>query len=174
MVLGTKIHSYLEKLNKNQICLDQIPPAYKQHILNYIDFLKIYKLPLPTYTENKYETEFDSIKFNGIIDAVYVQGDRAIVVDYKSGREHSNLSDYRFELQLYSYMIEKNLNLKVVKYGIFFTKSKLFLFETNDFKYQDILTTITKVKNKIAEKQFKELNQSLTCNMCSFKQFCKI
>lgn len=80
MVKGSKIHSLLEQLNQNKLCVDGVPAHFKIHILNYIDFLKSYKLSLPLFSEKKYETEFDGVKIKGIVDAVHVQGNEAIVI----------------------------------------------------------------------------------------------
>jgi CRISPR/Cas system-associated exonuclease Cas4 (RecB family) len=172
MIKGSKIHSYLEQVNSNKICLEQIPPQYKIHILNYLDFLKVYNLKLPVYSEQKYYTEFEGLKFSGIVDAVFVQDGKAIIVDYKTGKEHTSIMDYRFELQLYSYLIEKNLKLDVVKYGILFTGNKLFLYENNDKSYIDIVGQIQKVKKMVQDKEFRQRNFDTICNLCSFKKYC--
>ena len=171
-VKGIKIHSILEKVNKNEVCLTEISKSFKIHIDNYVRFLKENKLKLPMYSEKEWKMDFEGIHFKGIIDAIFVDGGRAIVLDYKTGMQHSTLNDTRFELQLYSLLAEKNTGLDVMRYGILYTGSGLFLHEGNDKKYLSVMEQIRKVRQLLDEKNFKAKYQHYTCNLCSFKDFC--
>lgn len=174
-IKGIKIHSLLEKINKNQMCIEEVPWNFKTHVDNYLKFLDTNKLDLPVISEGKrLSAEFEGIKFDGRLDAVFVKGDVGFVLDYKTGKEKVSLADHRFELQLYSYLTEKNLNIKVHKYGILFTANGLFLQEVNDRRYDELKRRILEMKHIFEQKEMNAKYMYQTCKLCFFKRHCDI
>lgn len=65
----------------------------------------------------EYETNESEIAVHGIIDLFFKEGDKLVVVDYKTDRVNKNTAElaekYRVQLELYSEALEKNTGKKV-------------------------------------------------------------
>jgi RecB family exonuclease len=172
-VKGIEIHSWLDKLNKQKLCVNEIPDKYKSHILNYTNFLKQYKLQLPNYSEYRLNSVVQDLKFTGIVDAIFIDKDKGFVLDYKTGKGSYNIGEYRFELQLYSLLAERTLNIEIHTYGILFTGNGVFLYEKNDHKYFEVEESIRKSKKLLQDKELGAIPDIFRCSICFFNSFCE-
>ena len=173
-IKGSKIHSIMEDVNTGKFCASEVNPSYHVHIKNYLNFLRTQKLELPKYAEYKdFDMEIDGLRFGGIVDAVFVQDTRAFVLDYKTGRDKMSLNSYRFELQKYSYLVEKKFGLDVIKYGILYTADGNAMIERNDHKYEELFATIEKAKRILAQKKF-DADTGEKCLRCFYKDYCDV
>lgn len=170
---GARLHKIFEKLNKGEACVEAMFPADKVHVQNYVKWLKESGLDLPVHAETKLAMDYADLHFTGIIDAVFLRGDRALLIDYKTGRESGSLADYRFELQLYSLMAEKAYNCTVYTYGILFTGTGLFLFEKNDHRYEEVQIKLQEVK-KLVAKDLTAAPSLDKCQRCFFRDYCEV
>lgn len=167
---GINIHKYIDKLNKNEVCYNNIPKSYKIHVEKYVNFLKTYNLSLPLYSE--YETGIhiiEGLKFRGVIDAVFKFNDMYFIVDYKTGVKEYDFIKYKFELQLYSYLFEQDTGLNISGYGVLFTNSGAFISEEKK-NYDEMYNIIRLFKEKLVAKNTR-LNYNM-CSVCDFYSFC--
>jgi len=99
---------------------------YPDHCENFIEMAKIiqrkagYKLPLMAETEI-YDPEDKVLLYLDRIDVVGKQTDVVELLDYKTGAPKRNIWEYKFQLALYTYYVEKILKLKVKRWGVMFT-----------------------------------------------------
>ena len=172
-IKGTRIHNLLEKVNKKEICMTEVPASYVPHIQNYIKFLREHKLQLPQYSEYKdIAVDIQGIHFKGILDALFIQDGKGVLIDYKTGHIKDTMNSVRFELQLYSALAEHSIpNLEVVRYGVLYTADGTFYSEVNDHKYEEIRMTINKVK-QILEKKKMDAVTGEQCFRCFLRGFC--
>jgi len=157
---------------------------HKQDIMNFIKFevkrwqscseKAIFK---PLFRELKIvDTE---AQITGIIDRVDFDGKNFILLDYKTGKYNaSKLYEYRFELALYVYLLERydSFKTKVNYWGIIFTNANVFWCEP--VKREEIDKAIAKVEKYralIAEAErtgeFKQ-SRSPLCQWCEYKERC--
>ena len=172
-IKGTRIHSLLEKVNKKEICMTEVPASYVPHIQNYIKFLREHKLQLPQYSEYKdISVDIQGIHFKGILDALFIQDGKGVLIDYKTGYVKSGMNEVRFELQLYSALAEHSIpKLEVMRYGVLYTADGTFYSEVNDHKYEEIRVTINKVK-QILEKKKMDAITGEQCYHCFMRDYC--
>lgn len=98
----------------------------------------------------------EDLLFMGTYDRLDKQGDDYVVVDYKTGEyKDYKVSDWRFELYGYKYLIEQNYSFDVDYMCVILPDSKKYVFEK--FKAPTKRAFFRKIKNvreKILEKVF--------------------
>lgn len=126
---GTAFHSAAEQFIKNGIAL---PPefSFAKDALEWLaslpgEKLCEYKLGL---TEKLEPCDFDSpdVWFRGIVDLAIIDGDRARIVDYKSGSSTKYADLGQLELMALT-MFKHFPQLKQIKAGLFFVIAKALL-----------------------------------------------
>ncbi len=175
---GSLLHEYFEVYNKNAEDIDYLEEylekdkEIKRHIDNFKKLHEIYGLGRPVYAEIKeYDEELDLV---GIVDAIYEKNGEYWLIDYKTGRFNKNkMNDYLFELYLYVILIERKLNIKISKVGMFFTNNiyDSFLRRVDEKTKEKVLKEYFSLKKKILDGNF-ERNRSHSCRYCEFVVIC--
>lgn len=141
---GIEIHDMLEEFYEPDVTtiseaasiLARHPHAqkYSSDIKNFIEFNKNLSedgdsLFRPELTEEWIKCE--EINVTGILDALWVDGDKRVMIDYKTGKTRK-LDKYSFGMNLYVYLTKKTFpELSPTHWGIFFTKG-------NDLKMREV------------------------------------
>ena len=121
-------------------------------------------LTKPIFKEIKMYDQETNI--SGIVDAIQMDGNKIILIDYKTGKEHP-LKDYRFELALYTYLFEKEYNQKITHWGIYFADANKFKIEEKDTKEMvKALKEVADVRALVKEKKF-DKKPGWMCKYCS-------
>lgn len=171
---GIEVHKLFEDYNKLcQLGVHMVPDKFSEIMKKFAKHYEIFGKPI--YSELKiYNKQLDIV---GVIDAVHLDKDKVLVLDYKTGKKHP-LKDYRFELALYAYLYEQETNHSVDFVGIYFADAGEFVGEKLDRNEIDkVLEKIKDVKEQIqdCEKLGKwEKNETYLCNWCEMRQngFC--
>ena len=109
-----------EELSK--IDLDRLFTTLNLNVFNEISGYKLYKeqyfvtqIPANQVFDDVTTTEY--VLMQGVIDLLAINGDKAIIIDYKySGKSKENLlKTYAKQLKLYKYAVENSLKIKVEK-----------------------------------------------------------
>jgi hypothetical protein len=126
-----------------------------------------------------YKREFKiinrKINVSGIIDRVQFDGQNYYIIDYKQkGADYNNvkecLNPYRFELALYTYLFEKETEISIKGWGIYFCKTgKLIWEERSQVEIFKCLKLIKEVRQKINE-ELKNKEEIKRCEIC---RYCK-
>lgn len=111
------------------------------------------------------------VTFTGIADLIIINGNEAIVVDYKTSKIDSNTwllknnDKYHKQLSLYANFIEKTFNLKVTKLVVVYTRGLIKEFDTiNTEIVTERLNDIDKIRLAIKLNNFPINNRS--CRLC--------
>lgn len=202
---GEFIHTTLEEINRisfRKISLDEnaIKEIYKN---NYKYIYKKYKISLGKdklleglnnilYYFNKYKSIVESIKdieikvsfiekdyiMEGIADLVIDNNGSLEIIDFKTGKNLENKNNYKRQLSIYSYLLEKKYNKKISKGKIFYineeSDKKLFEFEITEEEIQKSIeffnNIIFDIKNKNFSTGYLDKN---TCENCILKNYCE-
>lgn len=169
-----KFYIYNKDLNKTIHELRINPDfvvKYNQHINNFIDFNTKLKLE-PIHREQKYNVD----NITGIIDRVDIINDKYAIIDYKTSTG-DNIDDYKKELLLYAYLIQKVHKINIQIIGIFFTNNNNFI--TEDITQDDINNNINDINNDIENCEYIINNKTFIktpgthCLWCGFKKYCQ-
>lgn len=122
------------------------------------------KLIKPLFKEIKmYDHETN---ISGRVDAIQADGNKLILIDYKTGKEHS-LKKFRFELALYTYLFEKQYNQKITHWGIYFVDTDKFKVEPKDTQEMvNALKEVADVRILVNAEKF-DKKPSWLCKWCS-------
>jgi len=150
-------------------------PKFEEHreaISNFINFNERMSNIIPIYTEETLED--DTYNLKGIIDRVNMTTDgKLVLLDYKTGQKHP-ITDYRFELALYTYLFEVNHNTKIDFWGIYFPDHDTELIEpVNRDEIQSAINHVIKIRKEI--KNCIDLNKfkkcpNYSCKWCEAKK----
>jgi len=118
-----------------------------------------------------YDAEYDTLLFVDRIDKIK---DGYEITDYKTGKVHG-IGLYRFQLALYTYFVEKHLNIKIKRWGVFFTNAGRYLGEVVDREKVNLIPhTLEAVRSRIQSatqtNRFPKKSGPL-CNFCNFRHF---
>ena len=119
----------------------------------------------------------------GVIDLIEGQGDTVEIVDYKTGpkpdiEDHSErVEQYRKQLEIYAYLIEKRYGKKVRRMHLYYTNCQngdpLITFEWTrsaiDHTVAEISETIKNIENKNFEGS---VTNSYACTFCDMRFVC--
>ena len=124
---------------------------------------------VPFITEQKMYD--DRLNFSGIVDAVFVDGDEVLILDYKTGQMHP-IEKYRFELSMYKYLFEAQGGLKITHWGIFFVDhplpNSLVVEKANYMEVQKSINIVRETRMNIAKGNF-EKRPSWLCKSCQYR-----
>ena len=127
---------------------------------------------IPFYAEKEiFDKENNVLLY---IDRVDKVGDFVDILDYKTGKYHE-LRYHHFQLAFYTYFIEKQLGVKVRKWGIFFSASGKYTYEKAIRPKVDMIPGFVDIiRDKIIEaernKHFPK-RFSLMCRFCPYRHF---
>lgn len=178
MERGVLVHKYIEHHNKNQeiekgkVLSEIIELNHLEHVENFLSFhaINLQDNISTIVAEEKYYFPDKGVK--GIVDVVYTDGVRNLLLDYKTGQFRDyKIPEYRIELSFYKYLLEL-AGHPVAYWGMFFTKdAHLWREKINDKDYQKGLEVMEKTKKLIAENKF-DKKFSMICNGCQFRNVC--
>jgi len=170
---GKLCHTYFENYN---LGIPNKPTQNEFVIVNVSNFTHIldeYGLGRATYAEQKiYDPERDLV---GVVDAVYHKDTEHWLIDYKTGKfRKDKMTDMRFELYLYVYLVEKYLKLVINKIGMFYTQFPecSFVEKVSRKKIESNLLKYDKMVNDINELKFPRIRGPL-CNYCDYIYACE-
>lgn len=185
MTDGSLLHEYYEKHNKattpSEIeYLHTIEETlfedefYLTNIKNYYKILENFTLTRATHSEKKlYDKEMDCV---GIVDAIYKQPDGTnLLVDYKSGKfSKGSMTSYRFELMLYTVLVERNMDIKIDYCGMFFTShpDDSFMFKVKPNMQKKAIEKFNKYYKLISDGVFPKTTYYKTCQNCGYADLC--
>ena len=185
---GSEIHSMADKFYDTDeksitgaIEIIKKHPNYEKYKEPVKNFIKRNKeiisegkdvLIKPVYKELKLHDKELNIK--GIIDAIQKDDKMTVLTDYKTGKLH-DITKFRFELALYTYLYEKQYNDKVTHWEVYFIdhdKSKIE--KRSQEEIDKALATVLEVRSLIKNEKFGK-KPSWLCSYCScFKNgYCK-
>ena len=194
MVLGTVVHEFIEKFNKQEDDVKYLQTYLfkdediRMHILNFYQILQNFNLQYPLHAELKIEDSNRDLV--GIVDAIYeYEGEKGVgnaVIDYKTGKFNPKYkSDSEFELYIYALLVEENLGITVDYIGMFFTKNPKcmtkdedntgwsFIEPINRRKLKRVEGELNKIRDKILDGEFPR-KESKLCGWCDFVQMCEV
>lgn len=109
----------------------------------------------------------EELNFSGIVDAVFLQENDIIVVDWKTGQIH-DLENYRFELSMYKYLFECENNMKITHWGIYFVDHNKFVVEEASIQVmRDSVQVVQNVRKLIVLGRFPK-KTSEACSYCQY------
>lgn len=154
------------------------------HVMNYINRCgKSFDIIIDA------ETEVSSVNkdyiLEGKIDMVYKCGNDLGIIDFKSGKKPVDLNDaqvrnYRRQLEVYSYLLEKKTGKKVRKISLYYTGtskdegSPVIAFDMTESSVHKTITGFDDTVKKIMNSEFNRgaENKEL-CKKCEFRFYCK-
>lgn len=182
LVKGTQIHDVFDKSYddkkltieqlKNNIRKQPIAIKHREHMNNFVKFNKRRmvgdKITLPLFKEVKlYDAK---LHFAGIIDRVEINNGKLVVIDYKTGKV-GNLKKHHFQLSIYKHLFEKSYNMKVDKWGIYYSKDDIELTEDVDNSIvAESIKKIVTTRLMIEQEQNWRPKPSFLCPWCEFYQ----
>jgi putative RecB family exonuclease len=173
---------------------------YKEKVIPYVkgdDALRMFRWSSWWCVEKLFEMEeptslhFDGIEteLNDSIDGVAIKGfidrwrrtdDGIVVGDYKTGKTPAPRyrEDKYFQLLLYAYVLEKQLNEQVKEIELLFIKDGVRLHKTvTDEDREEVRSTVVSVRKQIEDRcktgEFEPIKHKL-CDWCHFKPMCPI
>jgi DNA helicase-2/ATP-dependent DNA helicase PcrA len=129
--------------------------------------------------------ERDEYYLKGILDLISGDNGKVDILDFKSQKRPEDdskvIDNYRKQLAVYSYMVEKKRQIKPDRTIIYWTgeedKSKAWMdIETGDSTVNEVMSHFEDTINKIRNKEFKVVQrpEKKICNDCDFRHCCEI
>jgi len=178
LIRGNEIHQLLEdfykpKTNDLNILAEKIKEhkyyePHKDAVKNFIAFNKRIQEKYngncrPCHTEVKIHNL--DLNVNGVIDRVDFDGKSHAIIDYKTGKIR-NMSEYRFELAIYTILFEEEYNKKVTHWGVYFVDHDEFILEeVSPMEILNAKALVHKTREKILNKEFPK-KPSYLCRWC--------
>ena len=130
--------------------------------------------------ETELNDTIDGVLIKGFIDRWRKTDDGIIVGDYKTGKTPAPRfrEDKYFQLFLYSYVLEKQLNEPVKEIELLFIKDSVRLAkEVTDEDRETVRSTVVQIRKDIDERcvsgEFEPIKHRL-CDWCNYKSICPI
>lgn len=187
---GIEIHEMLEEfyegevetINEATTRLAQHPHAekYATDIKNFINFNKRLSpdgktLMKPALIEERIFSE--ELHVSGYLDALWVDGDNEILLDYKTGKS-KDIENYSFGMHLYTYLCRVDTDFDPTHIAIYFVKEDdLRVEEVSQKKIINAIRKIHKVREEINDAKEDDKfskNPKYGCKWCDYhKTHCK-
>jgi DNA helicase II / ATP-dependent DNA helicase PcrA len=158
--------------------------AAKKQILNYFNNNKE---EIARVKETEFEVVVDQEDYylKGILDLITGEDGKVDILDFKSQKrpedESKVIDNYRKQLAVYSYIVEKKRKIKPDKTIIYWTgeedKSRAWMeIDTQDAQIREVMSHFEDTVHKIRNKEFKVMQKPdrRVCNDCDFKHCCEI
>ncbi len=130
--------------------------------------------------ETELNDSIDGVAIKGFIDRWRKTDDGIIVGDYKTGKTPSPRfrDDKYFQLLLYAYVLEKQLNQTVKEIELLFIKDSVRLSkEVTDEDRENVRSTVVSIRKEIDARcvtgEFEPIKHRL-CDWCNYKSICPI
>lgn len=122
---GKEIHSYAEKISMGQdVLVDEKYSKPASNIKSILKSLNGFKCEATEYPVviplSDLMPEYDDIMFKGVIDAVFTDGSKYFILDWKTDRTENYSSDHDVQLEVYRrvYSLQKKVQLSSISAGI--------------------------------------------------------
>lgn len=158
--------------------------AAKNQILNYYknNLSEIYRVQ-----ETEFEVVVDQEDYylKGILDLIRGEDGKIDILDFKSQKRPDDnspfIENYKKQLAIYSYMVEKKRQIKPDRTIIYWTgeedKDKAFMdIDTGDSRISEVMSHFNETVHKIKNKEFKVIQKpdKKICSDCDFRHCCEI
>ncbi len=165
MERGIEIHDELY----NAIYRHQPVKKFKEIVENtkaLLGKLGKYRILLSEYTLNAFYKDMELI---GIVDLLIQSGDRIILIDYKTGKDRG-LSHHRFELALYTYILNQN-GIEPTHWGIIFVDyNKIYIENVKEEIVDRAVGKAYDIYLKIKDGNFNP--NRFNCSYCPYREIC--
>jgi hypothetical protein len=150
---------------------------YPEQCENFIAFSRVImnknSIKMPLFSEKELYDENHKVLL--YIDRIDENGKGVDILDYKSSMPKTNIKEYRFQLALYTYYVQKMMGLKVKRWGVMFTGGNgALIYEPIDqMKVDMIPEIISLIREDIADcaaHAYRKRRNGL-CFNCKFKAF---
>lgn len=211
IVFGSLVHETIEDIHKHIINRNPLPlteelileyfernkqgymkkgiqifneDAAKAQVLNYFknnkdEIYKVQKTEVEIVVDNK------DYYLKGILDLIKGQDNSLDILDFKSQKRPDEdspiIENYKKQLAVYSYIIEKKHKIKPDRTFIYWTGEEdkeraLMEIETGDSKISEVMAHFDATVSKIRNKEFNVVKkpEARICNDCDFRHCCKI
>ena len=176
---GINIHKKIENFYREPKADNDLKNFIKFELTRVRDMIKEKKLDkkyfYPLFQELTLYNE--EIGLKGTCDAIFInpKDDGLIMIDWKTGKHYGNgLDNYRFELTLYSELINHSgkTDEKIKYIGIYFTDQDKLFFEKIDKKYiKKMYEIVEKARQGMKDKEYMP-KKNQWCWFCQFKRQC--
>ena len=178
---GINIHKKIENFYREPKADNDLKNFIKFELTRVRDMIKEKKLDkkyfYPLFQELTLYNE--EIGLKGTCDAIFInpKDDGLIMIDWKTGKHYGNgLDNYRFELTLYSELINHSgkTDEKIKYIGIYFTdQDKLFFEELKQEDIDEMYRIVNEVRNQMENEEPKP-KRNQWCWNCQFKSECPL
>jgi DNA helicase-2/ATP-dependent DNA helicase PcrA len=125
----------------------------------------------------------NSYIIQGVIDLIEFDSEKVEIVDYKTGpkpdadTEADMIRNYKKQLEIYAYLVEKKYNLKVSRMHLYYTstvdENPFISFEWSREAIEDTMNEFTDTVKNIENKKFdRNTENSHLCGFCDMKYVC--
>ncbi|MDP0506782.1 MAG: ATP-dependent DNA helicase [Fusobacterium sp. JB019] len=152
----------------------------KEGLYNIIDYLEndIDNLGSIKGVEEKIILASENYIIEGVVDLVVEKNGQLEIIDFKTGKFQNEIKEYKEQIQVYAYLLEKKYSKKIIKGKIFYIneeKNKKVI--EVDLNEKAILKTMNNFKitaNSIVNKEYQTgYMDKEECKYCSFRGYCK-
>jgi DNA helicase II / ATP-dependent DNA helicase PcrA len=158
--------------------------AAKKQVLNYFNNNKG-EISRVKETEFEVLVEQEDYYLKGILDLITGKDGKIDILDFKSQKrpedESKVIDNYRKQLAVYSYIVEKKRKIKPDRTIIYWAgeedKSRAWMeIDTKDAKISEVMSHFEDTVYKIRNKEFKVIQKPdrKICNDCDFRHLCGI
>lgn len=180
--LFNKNYNTLMKCRSEELTREQLKDALGQ-VIRYVEFQeerwdKVWR------AENEVNIVTDNYIFKGVIDLIEKEGNVLEIIDFKTGSkpniENNNQYsiEYKKQLEIYAYLVEKYYGKKVASMKIYYTSEKdrspFIVLKKDDKSIEEAVQMIEETIEKIENKKFRmAAKKSYICASCDMKYLCK-
>ncbi len=184
MKYGVDFHNLMKDYNQNNLI--DIPDKFKELLIMHKSVVLTELIPKgydkPLLVEGKLIHE----NINGIIDIALTNGDKNLIIDYKTVlKMKDNFIKYKPELLIYAYLLNKNYSIPYnqIEIGIEMIEQNtgLINFKMINFKEKDVEKEIENVKNIYtfikthnSINDYSKISKNKTSKICQYCDFYKI
>lgn len=183
LVYTWMMNNYLTLSEKENTWLSKkdLDEAFSQ-IMNYVQFRKGNWKAI-SQAEYPLEIVCDTYIMTGTIDLLEEQDGKVTIMDFKTGKMPSPeksvlLENYKKQMDVYAYLVEKKLHRKVEEAILFFTgeENGSYRFTVNKDHVEETIRYFDETVKKIMIKDFSRRamdEHPETCAYCHFKNYCE-
>jgi CRISPR/Cas system-associated exonuclease Cas4 (RecB family) len=171
MERGIKVHEFMEDVfdKKFEECKNYDLILKEKLVDNINNFVsKIEEKPIM----QEVKLLDDENKITGILDVVFTENGKTILLDYKTGK-YKPLFEFEYELALYVHLLEKTKNIKADYWGIFFIDAGEVLIGKVDKNAVENAVVETKEIAELIKKGVFNKKENMFCNWCEYQEECK-
>jgi hypothetical protein len=191
MLQGIKTHEmfkeYFDNLAGKELTLEtinEIPELQDEEDLLQMSNFKNFNLRkwsslknpeefMPIVLEERLESNYNStIRLAGVIDRVDKMNDQIFLIDYKTGRRLTDISEHLQELSIYDELLRKAKNIIADVYGIYHSRYDMFTRAPADHSYFNAFVEPTILEIERCYKENDWVCDKHNCRFCLMNTVC--